>query len=283
MSQPNTDSDGARLPENQLSGEQVLLQSLQNGVLTLTMNRPDSLNSANDALLLTLLGAVQAAGRDPQVRVVVLTGAGRGFCAGADLGLMGGPDSGPSPTRFSEHLEHTFNPVIRAIRALPQPFISAVNGVAAGAGASLALVGDLRLWSSSASFVQVFSNIGLIPDAGSSWMLPRLVGPHRAFELMAFAEKVGPEDALRLGLCEQVYPVGEFAAQVQSYAERLAARPAAALAFTKQAIQAAMSGTLSDALLSEAGFQDLAGASWEHREGVQAFLEKRRPDFLIRK
>lgn len=259
----------------------VLLQHLESGVLTLTMNRPESLNSANDALLLTLLAAVQGATDRPEVRVVVLTGAGRGFCAGADLGLMGGAEA--SPTRFSEHLEHTFNPVVRAIRALPKPFISAVNGVAAGAGASLALVGDLRLWSSAASLVEVFSNIGLVPDAGSSWMLPRLVGAQRAFELMAFAEKVGPDEALRLGLCEQVYAAETFMDDVQTYAERLAARPATALALTKQAISSAMSSTLNEALLNEARLQDAAGASWEHREGVQAFMERRPADFLNRK
>jgi len=259
----------------------VLLQHLQNGVLTLTMNRPESLNSANDALLLALLSAVQSAADQPEVRVVVLTGAGRGFCAGADLGQMGGDAS--SPTRFSEHLEHTFNPLVRAIRSLSKPFISAVNGVAAGAGASLALAGDLRLWSSAASLVEVFSNIGLIPDAGSSWMLPRLVGTQRAFELMAFAEKVSADEALRLGLCEQVYAAETFTDDVQTYAERLAARPATALALTKQALAYAMSSTLDEALLNEAKLQDAAGASWEHREGVQAFMARRQADFLNRK
>lgn len=274
MSQPSAE---------QPSAEGVLLQSLQNGVLTLTMNRPDSLNSADDALLGALLEAVQSAGTRPEVRVVVLTGAGRGFCAGADLSLMGTVDSAPNPTRFSEHLEQTFNPVVRAIRGLSKPFISAVNGVAAGAGASLALIGDVRLWSEAGSAVQVFSNIGLIPDSGATWTLPRLVGYHRAFELMAFAEKVGAHDALRLGLCEQVYPAESFAAQVQTYAERLAARPAAALALTKQALQAAMSSTLQDALLTEAHLQDAAGLSWEHREGVEAFRQRRPADFLNEK
>ena len=266
--------------------EPVLLQSLQNGVLTLTMNRPGSLNSANDELLLGLTSAVQAAGSDQEVRVVVLTGAGRGFCAGADLGLMAAAGmeaagtAAASPTRFSEHLEHTFNPLIRAIRALPKPLISAVNGVAAGAGASLALVGDIRLWSSAGSAVQVFSNIGLIPDAGSSWMLPRQVGGPKAFELMAFAEKVTADEALRLGLCERVYPAESFAAEVQVYAERLAARPATALALTKALVQSGLSGTLNDALLAEAQAQDAAGVSWEHREGVGAFMQKRPADFL---
>jgi 2-(1,2-epoxy-1,2-dihydrophenyl)acetyl-CoA isomerase len=258
-----------------------VLQGVQNGVLTLTMNRPDSLNSADDAMLLGLLAAVQDAGTRPDVRVVVLTGAGRGFCAGADLGMMAGGHT--DPQRFSKHLEHTFNPLVRAIRALPKPFISAVNGVAAGAGASLALVGDVRLWSSAASLIEVFSNIGLVPDAGSSWLLPHVVGPHKAFELMALAEKVGAEDALRLGLCERVFPAEDFAASVQAYAEKLAARPATALALTKTLVQAAQNSTFEAALLAEAAAQDAAGVSWEHREGVQAFMEKRAADFLNRK
>ncbi|WP_425146402.1 enoyl-CoA hydratase-related protein [Deinococcus sp.] len=257
---------------------QPVLSKLQSGVLTLTMNRPDTLNSADDAMLSALVSALEEAGSAPEVRVVVLTGAGRGFCAGADLSMMAG--NAGSPTRFSEHLEHTFNPLIRAIAELPQPVISAVNGVAAGAGASLALICDIRLWSSAASAVQVFSNIGLIPDAGSTWLLPRLVGYARAFELMAFAERVTPEDALRLGLCEHVYAAEQFAAQVQGYAERLAARPLSALTLTKQALRLNLSATLHEALHTEARLQDAAGASWEHQEGVAAFLEKRKPNFL---
>ena len=263
------------------SAEQVVLRELKGGVLTLTMNRPDSLNSANDPLLLTLTQALLEAGGAPEVRVVVLTGAGRGFCAGADLGQMAGDgdEGGGSPTRFSEHLEHTFNPLVRAISELQKPVIAAVNGVAAGAGASLALICDIRLWSSAASAIQVFSNIGLIPDSGATWMLPRLVGYQRAFELMAFAEKVTPEAALSLGLCEHVYPAAEFAAQVEAYAQRLAARPLTALALTKQALRRSLSGTLDQALHTEAELQDLAGQSWEHREGVKAFLEKRAAAF----
>ncbi|ULH14633.1 enoyl-CoA hydratase-related protein [Deinococcus sp. KNUC1210] len=261
--------------------EAVVLHDLNNGVLTLTMNRPASLNSANDALLLTLTQMIREAGDTPEVRVVVLTGAGRGFCAGADLSQMAGNQS--SPTRFSEHLEHTFNPLIRAIADCPRPVISAVNGVAAGAGASLALAGDIRLWSSAASAVQIFSNIGLVPDSGATWMLPRSVGYARAFELMAFAEKVTPDAALHMGLCEHVFAESNFAADVQAYAERLAARPLTALTLTKQALRQGLNGTLNDALLTEAGLQDVAGQSWEHREGVTAFLQKRAADFLTPK
>ncbi|MGI8747211.1 MAG: enoyl-CoA hydratase-related protein, partial [Deinococcus sp.] len=157
---------------------------------------------------------------------------------------------------------------------------AAVNGVAAGAGASLTLAADLRLWSSEASAAFVFSSVGLVPDAGSSWLLPRLVGYQRAFELMALAERVGAQDALRLGLCEHVFPAAGFMDEVQAYAERLAARPLTALALSKAALRGAMSGSLDEALSREAGLQDRAGASWEHREGVAAFRERRPADFL---
>ncbi|KEF33341.1 enoyl-CoA hydratase [Deinococcus sp. RL] len=256
------------------SSDPVILSRTQAGVRTLTLNRPDKLNAANDALLLTLTAELQAAGQDPAVRVVVVTGAGRGFCAGQDLGDVAGRDM-----TFTEHLQHTYNPLIRTIRGLDKPVLTAVNGVAAGAGASLALAGDIRLWARSASLIEVFSNIALVPDSGSTWFLPRLVGYHRAFELMALAEKVGAEDALRLGLCEHVFPDETFGEEVQRYAERLAARPLHALALTKRALQAALSSTLDQALDLEAELQQLAGDHWEHEEGVTAFRARRAPDF----
>ena len=258
-----------------MTEQPVVLADTRAGVRTLTLNREGRLNAANDALLLALTQALRAADADPAVRVVVVTGAGRGFCAGQDLGDV----SGRGMT-FTEHLQHTYNPLIRTIRGLGKPVISAVNGVAAGAGASLALAGDLRLWARSAVLTQVFSNIALVPDSGSTWLLPRLVGYHRAFELMALAEKVGADEALRLGLCEAVYPDETFREEVQAYAERLAVRPATALRLTKRALNAAMTGTLDEALDREAELQQLAGDHWEHLEGVTAFKEKRAPDFL---
>ncbi|UBV42062.1 enoyl-CoA hydratase/isomerase family protein [Deinococcus taeanensis] len=253
----------------------VILEATRAGVRTLTLNRPDKLNAANDALLLALTDALRRADTDAQARVVVITGAGRGFCAGQDLGDVSGRDM-----TFTEHLNHTYNPLIRTIRTLSKPVISAVNGVAAGAGASLALAGDLRVWAQSASLIEVFSNIALVPDSGSTWFLPRLVGYHRAFELMALAERVRADDALRLGLCEQVFPDDTFQEAVQAYAERLAARPAHALNLTKQALVAGMTSTLDEALDQEAALQQLAGDHWEHEEGVTAFKEKRTPQFI---
>ncbi|KQR04552.1 enoyl-CoA hydratase-related protein [Deinococcus sp. Leaf326] len=258
-----------------MTEQPVVLTDTRAGVRTLTLNRESRLNAANDALLLSLIEALQAADADPAVRVVVITGAGRGFCAGQDLGDVSGRDM-----TFTEHLQHTYNPLVRTIRGLGKPVVTAVNGVAAGAGASLALAGDIRLWARSAVLIEVFSNIALVPDSGSTWFLPRLVGYHRAFELMALAEKVGADDALRLGLCEAVYPDETFREAVQAYAERLAARPANALRLTKQALNAAMTGTLDEALDKEAELQQLAGDHWEHLEGVTAFKEKRAPDFV---
>ena len=153
----------------------VILVSDQAAVRTLTLNREDKLNAANDALLLQLTDELRRADADPAVRVVVITGAGRGFCAGQDLGDVSGRDM-----TFTEHLHHTYNPLVRTIRGLSKPVISAVNGVAAGAGASLALAGDIRLWAQGASLIEVFSNIALVPDSGSTWFLPRLVEIGRA-------------------------------------------------------------------------------------------------------
>jgi 2-(1,2-epoxy-1,2-dihydrophenyl)acetyl-CoA isomerase len=258
-----------------MSQDSVILHGTRAGVRTLTLNRPDKLNAANDELLLSLTSALKAAEADTTVRVVVITGAGRGFCAGQDLGDVSGRNM-----TFTEHLNHTYNPLIRTLRGLSKPVISAVNGVAAGAGASLALAGDIRLWAQSARLIEIFSNIALVPDSGSTWLLPRLVGYHRAFELMALAERVDAGEALRLGLCEHVYPDETFADEVQAYAERLAARPAHALKLTKQALNAALTSTLDEALDQEAALQQLAGDHWEHREGVGAFREKRAPQFV---
>ena len=254
----------------------VVLQNVRNAVLTLSLNRPERLNAANDELLLTLTAALREAESDSAVRVIVITGAGRGFCAGQDLGDV---QSGGGQPNFTEHLRRSYIPLIQMIRGLKKPVITAVNGVAAGAGASLALSGDIRLWSEQATLVEIFSNIALIPDAGSTWFLPRLVGASRAFELMAFAEKVNAEQGLKLGLCEQVYSAERFAEDVQAYAERLASRPLNALSLTKQALNFALSSTLDAALDNEAVLQQLAGEHAEHKEGLRAFAEKRKPEF----
>ncbi|HWG84907.1 MAG TPA: enoyl-CoA hydratase-related protein, partial [Deinococcales bacterium] len=160
-----------------------------------------------------------------------------------------------------------------------KPVITAVNGVAAGAGASLALAGDIRVWSDNASLVEAFSRVGLVPDSGSTWMLPRLVGWNRAFDLMVHADKVTPDEALRMGVCERVYPAAEFEEKVRALAENLAAGPTRAFGLTKRALNHAASATLAEALDYEAHLQEAAGGTADHREGVAAFAEKRRPAF----
>ncbi|MFN3266083.1 MAG: enoyl-CoA hydratase-related protein [Deinococcales bacterium] len=246
---------------------------LENNVFYLVMNRPESLNAANEEMLTAMAQALLQAERDPDVRCVVITGNGRGFCSGADLkaGIRGS---------LKEHLDKTFRPVVSRMRLMGKPVVTAVNGIAAGAGASIALAGDIRVFASSAVFVEAFIGIALIPDAGSTWFLPRLVGYNRAFDLMVNAEKVSAEDAYKMGLCERVYPDNEFQTRVKDLAERLAAGPTLTIGLTKRALNKAMTVTFEEALEYEGQLQDIAGASHDFKEGVAAFLEKRPAKFL---
>jgi 2-(1,2-epoxy-1,2-dihydrophenyl)acetyl-CoA isomerase len=258
-----------------MSSHPVVLSALNDGVLTLTMNRPEALNAANEELLSALAAGLTQAERDDAVRCIVVTGAGRGFCSGADLkaGIRGS---------LKAHLDKTFRPVVSKMRSIPKPVITAVNGVAAGAGASIALAGDIRVFAQSAVFVEAFIGIALIPDAGSTWFLPRLVGYNRAFDLMVNAEKANAEDAFAMGLCERVYPDASFADSVQAMAHKLASGPTKTIGLTKRALNKAMTCTLEEALEYEGQLQDIAGASADFKEGVQAFLEKRAAKFTGR-
>lgn len=260
-------------------GDPFVLTHHNAGVLTVSLNRPDRLNALSGPLMAELLTALHIAEADEQTRVVVLTGEGRGFSAGQDLTEVAEPLMQGKTLNLESHLEGHYRPVIEQLRHMSKPVIAAVNGIAAGAGASLALACDLRVSSTEAQWVQIFSNIALVPDAGSTWFLPRLVGFGRALELMALAEKLSAEQALELGLCQQVFEADTFAEQVQSYAEAFAARPALALALTKQALNAAMAGTLEQSLTLEGQLQQQAGESEDFREGVQAFMEKRAPQW----
>ena len=251
-----------------------VLSSLEQGVLTLTLNRPDALNAATDPLLEQLHEGLRGAGRDENVRVIVITGAGRGFCAGQDLQAVQGRQ-----VSFKAHLEKTYNQVISRLRGLEKPVIAAINGVAAGAGFSLALACDLRIASSAASFVPAFSRIGLIPDSGMTYHLPRLVGYQKAYELLVTSPKLSAEDALALRLVERVVPAGDFEAAVSDLAAQLAAGPTRAFGLTKRALQRNATATLDEALAYEALLQEVAGRSEDYREGTQAFREKRQPAF----
>ena len=250
-----------------------ILQTLENRVLTLTLNRPEKLNAFTFEMVLELAQAIEAGHANPQARVLVITGAGRGFCAGQDLATFAEPLGGPES--IEQVIQKTYNRLILAVSKSDKPVITAVNGIAAGAGANLALAGDIRVWSAAARFTEAFSSIALIPDAGGTWLLPRAVGYHKAFELAALAEVLDASAGLELGLCERVFNAENFALEVQAYAEKIAARPAHALTLTKQAMRAGMTMTLEGSLALEARLQAHAFQNPDHREGISAFLEKR--------
>jgi 2-(1,2-epoxy-1,2-dihydrophenyl)acetyl-CoA isomerase len=256
-------------------GFTALRSEAADGIATLTLDRPDALNALDATLKRELLAALRAAGRDRSIRVVVLTGAGRAFCAGQDLRET----AGPGAPALSTVLLDTYNPVILAVRRLEKPVIAAVNGVAAGAGASLAFACDLRIAADAASFVLAFGRVGLVPDSGSTWLLPRLVGHARAAELAFLGDPLPAAEAERWGLVNRVVPADALAAEVRSVAARLAAAAPRALALTKRALDRSPDASLEDQLEYEAILQGIAGRTADHREGVAAFLEKRSPRF----
>lgn len=244
-------------------------------VATITLNRPAALNALTVPMKEALLAALRQVGRDASVRAVVLTGAGRAFCAGQDLRERLQPDAAPLGAEVRER----FNPIIRAMRALPKPIVAAINGVAAGAGASLAMASDIRIASEAASFALAFGRVGLVPDSGATWLLPRLVGVTRAAELALLGDSVPAAEAMRLGLVGRVVAAEELATEARSVAVRLAAGAPRAMALTKRALNAAWEHDLDATLDYEAHLQDLAGRTKDHAEGLAAFLDKRPPHF----
>ncbi|MGX7825186.1 enoyl-CoA hydratase-related protein [Actinokineospora sp. 24-640] len=258
-----------------------LLIDDRDGVRTLTMNRPEAFNSLTVRLKESLLAALTDAAADPSVRAVVLTGAGKAFCAGQDLKehmtLLAAGDPAPLST-----VEAHYNPIVTAITTLPKPVIAAVNGMAAGAGASFAYACDLRIASDGAKFLMAFANVGLTADSGASWTLPRLIGYGRAMEMMLLAKPVDAEEALRVGMVTQVVPAAEVLPTAQALASRMAAGPTTAYAKIKEALLASAGGTLADGLAVEGRTQAEAGRTADHREAVDAFVAKRTPDFTGR-
>ena len=244
-------------------------------VATITLNRPDALNALTVPMKLALLAAFRRVERDPGVRAVILTGAGRAFCAGQDLRERLQPDAAPLGVEVRER----YNPIIRAMRGLSKPIVGAINGVAAGAGASLAMACDIRIASEAASFALAFGRVGLVPDSGATWFLPRLVGATRAAELALIGDPVSAADAVRLGLVGRVVPAEELGTEARSVAARLAAGAPRAIALTKRALNATWDRDLDAALDYEAELQDMAGRSKDHAEGLAAFMEKRPPRF----
>lgn len=250
-----------------------LLDDAADGVATLTLNRPDALNALNAELRHALLAALKSVARDDAVRAVVITGAGRGFCAGADL--RGGSDE----RAFRRVLAAEYNPLIAAIRRLPKPVIASVNGVAAGAGVSLALAADVVIASQDARFVPAFGRIGLVPDSGLARVLVRALGRHRAFAILTGEQPLTASDAEALGLVSAVVAGDALVEETRALAGRLAAGPTAGIGLTKRLLNAAEDATLDEALDAEAALQDLAGRTEDHAEGVTAFAEKREPAF----
>jgi 2-(1,2-epoxy-1,2-dihydrophenyl)acetyl-CoA isomerase len=244
-------------------------------VATLTLDRPEALNALTIPVKVALREALESIAEDRGIRAVILTGAGRAFCAGQDLAERESPGAAPLEIEVRER----YNPIVRALRSMGQPVIAAVNGVAAGAGASLAFACDLRIASESARFMLAFGRLGLVPDSGASWFLPRLVGPGKAAELALLNDPVEAAEALRLGLVSKVVPAEQLLPEARAMAERLAAGPPLAIALTKQALDRAVSIDLDEALEGEAKLQGIAGASADHAEGLAAFREKRPPRF----
>ena len=259
----------------------ALLTDDRDGVRTLTLNRPEAYNSLTVELKESLLAALTSAAGDPAVRAVVLTGAGKAFCAGQDLkehmALLAADDPAPLST-----VEAHYNPIVTAITTLPKPVIAAVNGMAAGAGASFAYACDLRIAADSAKFLMAFANVGLTADSGASWTLPRLIGYGRAMEMMLLAKPVAADEALRIGMVNQVVPAGEVLATARALAARMAAGPTTAYAKIKEAMLASAGGGLADGLAAEGRTQAEAGRTADHKEAVDAFVAKRDPNFTGR-
>ncbi|HBF22122.1 MAG: 2-(1,2-epoxy-1,2-dihydrophenyl)acetyl-CoA isomerase [Owenweeksia sp.] len=244
-------------------------------VLKITLNRPDKYNSFVREMALLLQEELKRAQDDPEIRCVYLTGNGKAFCAGQDLQEAIDPE-GPELTKIvSEH----YNPIIKQLRALPKPVVAAVNGVAAGAGANIALAADVVVAVQSASFIQAFSKIGLIPDSGGTYTLPRLIGFQKASALMMLGDKVSAEEAEKMGMIYKVFTEENFGEESMKIAHTLSKMPTRALAYTKELLNRSPLNTLDKQLAEEDHFQTLAGTSYDYEEGVKAFLEKRKPEF----
>ncbi len=255
---------------------QFILAGVAEGVLTITLNRPDVLNSFTRAMAREVQDALAEAARNPEIRAVLLTGAGRGFCAGQDLSEVLPEGDGPMPD-ISEIVRESYNPIIRAIRFLEKPVICAVNGVAAGAGANLAFACDLTLAAEEVVFVESFAKLGLIPDTSGTYFVPRLVGMQRATGLFFLGDKVPAVRAKEWGLIWDVVPPDQLLDRATTLARSLATQATRGFGLTKRALAASFTNTLDQQLELEAACMQEAGRTADYEEGVRAFLEKRKP------
>ncbi len=254
---------------------EFLKYEVKEGVATITLNRPEVYNALNDGITYELQDAFKAVMKDEQVRVVVLTGEGKAFCSGQDLKAA----SGQEKRSFLDSLHKRYNPIIRLMRNLPKPILCRLNGVAAGAGCSLALACDMIVADEEATLIEVFINIGLVPDSGSSYFLPRLVGTAKAFELCAMGSRLKASEAVQLGIVTKAVPAAQLDEALKTYTDYFAKAPTKAIGLIKKMLQKSAVSTLDEMLDYEAYSQEIAGGTHDYKEGVNAFLEKRKPEF----
>ncbi len=252
-----------------------ILWSVEGGVARITLHRPAVFNAMNHLMRQEMLAALELCRKGDSIRAVYLTGTGRAFCAGQDLQEVVDPN-GPA---LHDIIASGYNPIVRAIRHLDKPVVCAVNGVAAGAGANIALACDITVAAASASFTQAFSKIGLIPDSGGTWTLPRLVGLQRATALMMLSDKISAEEAAAMGMIWKVFPDESFPQESLRIAETLANMPTRALGMTKRALNRTFINDFNMQLALEDELQTQAGQTYDYQEGVAAFIEKRKPEF----
>ena len=248
----------------------------ENSILTITLNRPEVFNSFNREMALELQTILDVAAKDNNVRVILITGAGKAFCAGQDLKEVTTPELNPG---FKKILEEHYNPIITRIRAIEKPVIAAVNGVAAGAGANIALACDIIIAHEKVSFIQAFSKIGLVPDSAGTYLLPRLIGFGKAAALMMLGDKVSAEEAERMGMIYKVIPSEIFEDEVLALATKMAKMPTKALGLTKRLLNQSMANDITSQLALESKLQIEAAQSEDYAEGVDAFVNKRKPEF----
>lgn len=255
---------------------ETILYEVTDGVASITLNRPDSLNAFNDQMIAETTAAFKQAGRDKAIRCVTITGSGRAFSSGQDL-----KDVQQREGDFSigQHLRHGYNKLITQMIGVEKPIVGAINGVAAGAGCGVALACDLRIVSDKASFMLAFSRVGLIPDSGSTWLLPQLIGYARAYEMALTADRIPADKALDWGMVNQVVPAEQLQETVGAWTAALATGPTLAYGLTKRAMRRATMMSLEEALRYESQLQEIAGRSHDSTEGVRAFIEKREAQF----